>query len=176
MSILSRVKEFLKKLNTGRCVRWESQLKIKNIPLIAIAWGQDTNGSGNLAHAKGIIAIGQVASGVIAIGLISYGYISIGLVSFGLVSFSWLVGFGLISFSGLAFGIIAFGGAAIGVIAFGGMAIGYIAIGGFSVGIYSVGGFAIGQYIISEAGTDTAAVEFFSQYTPWLLKSFGINN
>ena len=82
MGIISSIKEISKQWNSGRSIRWESKIKIISRPLVAIAWGPDANGDSNLGHAKGILAIGQVASGIIAIGLISYGFISIGLISF----------------------------------------------------------------------------------------------
>lgn len=162
---------FFDKLKIGGTVRWQSEKKISGKPLVHIAWGPDKSNNEEFGHAKGIIAIGQIATGIVSIGFISYGIISIGLISLGIISFSCFVGLGVISFSGLAFGIIAFGGAAIGLIAIGGMAIGYVAIGGFSVGMYAAGGFAIGKFIISSAHTDPEAIEYFSKNAPFILKS-----
>ena len=61
-----------------------------------------------------------------------------------------------------------------GLVALGGMAIGIVAIGGLAVGVYAAGGFEVGKHIISEAGSDPTAVEFFTQHAPWLLKNLGV--
>ena len=156
-------------------IRWQSERKLFGKPLVNIAWGPDASKGEKFGHAKGIIAIGQMASGIIAIGVLSYGIISIGMVSLGLVSFSVLVCFGFLSFSSFAIGLVAFGGAAIGIVALGGMAIGYVAIGGLSIGVYAIGGFAIGNYIISATHTDPESIEFFTKHAPWILKSLGVS-
>jgi hypothetical protein len=172
--IFGWLKNILSDIGKKNSIRWESESRFMGKPIVAIAWGPSESLGEQMGHAKGIIAIGQIATGIISIGFISNGIISFGLVGIGIVSFTWFVGLGVVAFSGLAFGVVAFGGAAIGLIAFGGMAIGYVAIGGFSVGVYSVGGFAVGKYIISSAHIDPQAIEYFSQKVPWLLKSFGI--
>jgi len=160
------------KMGLKNSIRYTSDKQILGKPLIDIAWGPDKSKGETFGHAKGFIAIGQMASGTIAIGLISYGILSFGLLSLGLVSFSLLLGLGVVAFSGLAFGLIAFGGAAFGLIAFGGMAAGYVAVGGFSIGKYAAGGFAIGKYIHTAAHSDPELIDFINQYAPFLTKSF----
>ena len=62
-------------------------------PLVAIAWGPDEANDEELGHARGFVAIGQVATGIVAIGLVSYGVVSIGLISLGILSFSTIAEF-----------------------------------------------------------------------------------
>jgi hypothetical protein len=70
------------------------------LPLWSIALGPDVAGGEMRGHAKGVIAIGDIATGILAIGGLARGFIAIG---------------------GFAVGIISFGGLAIGGSAFGGL-------------------------------------------------------
>ena len=115
----NKVERIFEKMNFKDSIRWQSKSRLFGNPLVSVAWGPDNSNDEKFGHAKGIIAIGQMATGIVAIGFVSYGIISIGLISLGLISFSWFVGLGLFSFSGLAFGLVAVGGAAIGFIAWG---------------------------------------------------------
>jgi hypothetical protein len=161
-----------KKMDFKSSIRYSSTRHVFGKPLVDIAWGPDKDKGETFGHAKGFIAIGQMASGTIAIGIFSYGVLSFGLVSLGIISFSWILGLGVVAFSGLAFGLIAFGGAAFGFIALGGMAVGYFAIGGIAIGQYAAGGFAIGRYILTATHSDPEVFNFMNQYAPWLMKSF----
>lgn len=121
-----------KKSNHSYGYEYESNTKIKGIPLVHVNIGFGRK-------AKGIIAIGNIAKGVIAFGGISIGVFSLGGVSLG-----------LIALGGLALGLLlSIAGLSIGAISLGGIAIGVFSIGGLSIGLYSIGGCAIGKYIAS---------------------------
>ena len=111
-----------------RSVRYQSEARFMGFPVVSIACGK--YGPERFGHAKGFIAIGDIATGVLAIGLFARGVVSMGVVSIG-----------AISFGSMAIGVCAFGGLAIGALALGGIAIGGIALGGVAVGVLrAVGG------------------------------------
>jgi hypothetical protein len=152
-------------------IRWESERQFVGKPLISIAFGPDAAAGEKYGHARGVVAIGEIASGFLAIGtVLSCGVLSFGFVSLGVLTFCG-IGLGAVCFSGLAVGVIAVGGVAIGVVSLGGLAIGYVGVGGLSIGYYSVGEMAIGKYIITESFQDPVAVEFLEDRLPWLMNS-----
>jgi len=105
-------------------VRYESNKKIFNLPIVSIAFGPNPERTENKGLAKGFIAIGDIS-----VGVISFGGLAFGLFSFGGASV------GLASVGGLAVGIVSLGGAAIGLLAaVGGVAIGYNAVGSLAIG------------------------------------------
>ncbi len=108
--------------------RYRSKVVIFGLPLIHVAVGpSDTELRG---HAKGIIAIGDMATGFFAIGGFARGLIALG---------------------GLAIGLVAIGGGAVGlIVALGGGAVGGLALGGGSVGLAAQGGGAVG--VIADGG------------------------
>ena len=119
-------------------IRRRATWSIAHLPLYEISLGSDPARRQLRGHARGIIAIGDVASGVLAIGGYARGVIAIGGLATGLVSFGGL-SVGLLSaFGGLAIGSLAFGGAAFGGIAAGGSAAGYYACGAASAGVHTV--------------------------------------
>lgn len=137
-----------------RGVRYESAARIGNLPLLALASGPDPERGEIRGHAKGIVAIGDVATGVVAIGGLARGFIALGGLALGLVSFG-----------GLAVGALgAVGGLALGSLALGGGAVGYVAIGGGAAGYYACGGAAVGQYTIGPWYRSPEALEFFRRY------------
>ena len=89
---------------------YKSQATIFGLPLVHV----NTGGRYQTKHAKGLIAIGDVATGVISVGGIAFGVVGIG---------------------GIGMGIIGIGGVSLGVLALGGVAIGGIALGAVSIGI-----------------------------------------
>lgn len=103
-----------------RGVRYRSPVTILGLPLVAVASGPTAEEK--FGHARGIIAIGDLATGVIAIGAVARGGIAIG---------------------SLAIGGIAMGGIAIGLAAMGGIAAGLAVCGGVAVGGYAWGGVSI---------------------------------
>jgi hypothetical protein len=115
--------------------RWKSSATFLEYPLISIAVGPDPANNESRGHARGIIALGDIASGVIAIGGMARGLIAIG-------------GF-------------AIGGLALGYIAAGGCAIGYGAVGGLAIGYFAMGGAAIGKFMVSPFHNDPQVTEFF---------------
>ena len=142
----------------GRGIRRRSQATIFGWPLYDIATGPDPAAGEWRGHARGVIAVGDVATGVLALGgvargLIAFGGLAVGGICFGGCSLALLLGIG---------------GFAAGAVAIGGMAIGLIAGGGFAVGYYAFGGDAIGQYLFSARRQDPEAVEFFRQWVPWI--------
>ncbi|MFO1371381.1 MAG: hypothetical protein U1F42_02970 [Candidatus Competibacteraceae bacterium] len=137
-------------------VRKRSKRFYWGLPLYDIAVGPDPEKGETRGHAKGIIAIGDIATGVLALGGVARGVIAVGGLAAGL----------LLSIGGLSIGLLAVGGLAIGGIALGGGAIGGIAIGGGAFGYYAVGGGAAGVHVISGLQQDPDAIQFFSDWFP----------
>jgi len=137
--------------------RWKSAATILEYPLVAVALGPDTTANESRGHARGIIAIGDIATGLIALGGIARGAVAFGGLALG-----------GIAFGGCGIGILSFAGLALGYFAIGGLAIGNAAVGGLAVGYYAMGGAAIGKFIISPLHHDPQAVEFFSKLLPGL--------
>lgn len=110
---------------------YKSKRTLFGLPLVHIhlGWG--------FCHAKGILAIGNVATGLFAFGGVALGLFALGGVSLG-----------LLALGGLALALLAaVGGLAIGAIAVGGLAVGLLALGGLAVGVYAMGGAAIASQI-----------------------------
>lgn len=137
-----------------RGVRYRSSLGLGDIPLLAIASGPDPERGEFRGHARGIIAIGDIATGVVAVGGLARGLVALGGLALG-----------AISLGGLSIGaLIAVGGLAIGSFAFGGGAIGGAAVGGGAAGYYACGGGAVGAHVIRPGTADPEAVAFFERY------------
>ena len=136
-----------------RGVRRRSDYEYLGLPLWSVAIGPDPEKGEVRGHAKGILAIGDIATGFIAIGGLARGGIALGGLAVGLVAFG-----------GFALGGLAFGGLAIGILALGGGAAGWAAIGGAAVGVYAVGGAAWGTYVVSAVERSPEAIAFFSQF------------
>ena len=135
-------------------IRKRCEWEIAAMPFYDIALGPDFTKGEMRGHAKGFIAIGDMATGVIAIGGLARGAIAFG----GL-------GLGLVSFGGLSVGALAAaGGLAIGSIAFGGGALGGIAIGGGAVGYYACGGGAAGEHVVSATRNDPEVRTALAEY------------
>lgn len=86
-----------------KAVRRRSAYEFLGLPLYDIAVGPDLAHGEMRGHARGVVAIGDMATGIIAIGGLARGMVAIG---------------------GLAMGMVAIGGLAIGAVALGGAAIG----------------------------------------------------
>jgi hypothetical protein len=157
-----RVQELEKRLatletGTGfpfRGIRKRASWGLGDLPIYDIAVGPDP-GRGELrGHAKGVIAIGDMATGFLALGGFARGMVALGGLSFGLVSFG-----------GLSVGILAaIGGLAIGSVALGGGAVGGIAAGGAAAGYYACGGVAVGIHTVDSIRRDPEAEAFFREY------------
>ena len=131
-----------------RGIRKRSDRYYWGLPLYDIALGPDPEKGELRGHARGVIAIGDIATGVLAVGGIARG---------------------VVAFGGLALGLVlGLGGLSTGLLAFGGLAMGGIAIGGGVVGYYAVGGGAVGAHVISGMAQDLEAVRFFSEWLPGL--------
>jgi transcriptional regulator with XRE-family HTH domain len=113
-----------------RHYEYKSKRTVKGLPLVHINVGY------GMYHARGILAIGNIATGLVAIGAISAGLISLGAVSVG-----------LLALAALSVGILSLGAVAVGGFAVGGIAVGYLALGGLAVGTYSIGGCALAEKI-----------------------------
>jgi hypothetical protein len=136
-----------------QCIRKQSEYVFLGLPLYSIAMGPDFAKGEMRGHAKGVLAIGDMATGIIAIGGFAIGGIAIGGVALGMVTIG-----------GLSLGLLlAIGGAAIGMVASGGAALGLVAIGGAAAGYYAAGGAAYGAYVLDAMHRSPEAVEFFSQ-------------
>lgn len=141
-------------------IRRESPRKFFGLPLWAIAIGPDWERGEMRGHARGIFALGDIATGWFAFGGLARGFFAFGGLAIG-----------LFAFGGAAIGIVlAPGGAAIGGLAIGGGAVGGVAIGGGACGYYAFGGGAVGVHTVSPLHRDPAALDFFRQYFPWLIK------
>jgi hypothetical protein len=141
-----------------RGVRKRSSRTLLGLPLWDIALGPDPETGAMRGHARGIIAVGDLATGVLALGGLARGVVAVGGLSFGLVSLG-----------GCAIGLLAaLGGMAIGGIAIGGGAAGLIAVGGGAAGYYACGGGAIGTFVISATERSPEAVELFRPFARWL--------
>lgn len=125
-----------------RTVRYTSKLSLFGLPLLAVAWGSDFSRNEARGHARGIIAVGDVASGVIAIGGLARGLIAVGGVAVGGVTIAG-VGFGALVIAGVAFAQTAFGGVAI--------------------GHYAKGGATIGAHVVSSERVDASASAWFTR-------------
>jgi hypothetical protein len=134
-----------------RGIRRRASRGIGELPFYDIAIGPDPARGELRGHAKGVVAIGDIATGVLAIGGLSRGVVALG----GLAA-------GLLSFGGLSIGLLgAMGGLAIGGLALGGGALGGVAVGGGAAGYYACGGGAAGTYVIDARRGDPEAEEFF---------------
>jgi hypothetical protein len=142
-----------------RSIRYRSTASLGGIPLLSVALGPDLEKGEWRGHARGVIAIGDIASGGIAIGGLAIGGISLGGVSIGLASLG-----------GLALGVLlAAGGGAVGGVALGGAAVGGIALGGGAAGEYACGGGAYGTHVVDARRRDPEAVRFFEEHgLEWL--------
>jgi hypothetical protein len=136
-----------------RGIRRRASWTIGSLPAWDIAVGPDPARGEMRGHARGVIAIGDIATGVIALGGLARGAIAFGGLAVGLVSFG--------GFSAGA--IFATGGLAIGAIAAGGAALGGIAFGGAAAGVYACGGAAAGAHVASASRRDAEAVLFFRE-------------
>ena len=143
---LKRIDQKLQKMTQlMRGIRKQSAITVMGLPLYHIAVGPDLDAAQKRGHAKGIIAIGDVATGVLAIGGLARGIIAIG---------------------GCALGLLAVGGAAIGGLALGGAALGIVAIGGGAAGYYACGGGAIGAHVLSGMRQDPEMLELAKRLVP----------
>ena len=138
--------------NAGK--RWRSAATLFGWPVIDVALGpKDGQMRG---HAKGIIAVGDIATGGVALGGFARGVVAVGGLAVG-----------LFSLGGGSLGVIAAtGGFAVGGMAAGGGAAGYLASGGGAVGVVAQGGGALGLYA-RHGGTRPgyAAAPVFEQFS-----------
>ena len=135
-------------------IRKRSEWEIAAMPLYHIAFGPDFTKGEMRGHAKGFIALGDIATGVVAIGGLSRGVFALGGLAVG-----------LFSVGGLSLGALAaVGGLAIGGVAMGGGALGGIAIGGGAVGYYACGGGALGEHVVSATRNDPAVRTALAEY------------
>lgn len=134
-------------------VRRRSAETLAGLALYDIAFGPDSAKGEMRGHARGILAIGDIATGVIAIGGFARGIFALG----GLAA-------GLVTLGGFSAGLVAVGGLALGGVAMGGGAIGAVAIGGAAAGSYACGGAALGGHVVSGSGADPEAVRFFREH------------
>lgn len=137
-----------------RGVRKQATWELFGMPAWCIALGPDPESGQMRGHAKGFLAIGDMATGFLAIGGLARGVFAFGGLSLGFVSFG-----------GCSIGLaLALGGFSVGGIAFGGAAVGGVAVGGGAVGIYAMGGAALGPHVITQERQDPEAVAFFARY------------
>jgi hypothetical protein len=138
----------------SRSVRKRATFKLFGLPAYDIALGPDLEKGELRGHAKGFLAVGDLATGVFAIGGLARGLVALGGLAVGVVTFG-----------GAALGLgLAIGGLAVGSIALGGGAVGGVAVGGGACGYYAVGGGAIGKYVISEERHDPEVDAFFQEH------------
>lgn len=138
-----------------RGIRKRASWGIGNLPFYEIAVGPDLARGEWRGHAKGVIAIGDMATGFLAIGGLARGVVALGGLAVG-----------AISLGGLSIGVLAaVGGLAIGGLALGGGAVGGVAVGGGAAGYYyACGGGAVGQHVIDARQRDPVAEDFFRRH------------
>jgi hypothetical protein len=137
-----------------RGIRRKASWGIGDLPFYDIALGPDPDRGEWRGHAKGIIAIGDMATGVLAMGGLARGIFALGGLAVGGVSLG-----------GLSIGaLVAIGGLAIGSAALGGGAVGGVALGGGAVGYYACGGQAFGPHPVDPTRRDPEAEAFFLRY------------
>ena len=149
----------------GMGVVWQSTATFLERPLICVAVGPDPAKSEARGHARGIVAIGDIATGFIAVGALARGFVAVGGLAIG-----------GITLGGLGVGILSLGGLALGWLALGGLAVGYIAVGGLAIGVYALGGAAVGKFVWSGVHSDPEAVEFFSRFWHGVLVPQGLRS
>ena len=149
-------------MNSGR--RYRSKATLFGWPVLHIAVGpKDGEPRG---HARGIIAIGDIATGGIAVGGMARGVVAVGGMAIG-----------VFAVGGLAVGLLSgLGGMATGTFANGGGAIGILAAGGGAAGIFAQGGGALGVHVrdgrtaIGPTGTGNSPFDhltwFFGTWPP----------
>ena len=141
-----------------RGVRSRSTTYVLGLPLYDIAIGPDPVAQQRRGHARGIVAIGDVATGVLAIGGVARGFIALGGVALG-----------VLTIGGCSIGLLfSIGGLGVGALAAGGVAVGLVAVGGFAFGYYACGGAALGNHVISAMARDPEAIRFFESWFPIL--------
>ena len=147
-------------------IRKRSTATLMGLPFVSIAIGPDPELGELRGHARGIIAVGDIATGVLAVGGFSRGFFAIGGVAIGVIAVGGCALSLLLAMGGFAVGLLALGGLAIGGIAVGGSAAGVVAVGGLAVGYYAYGETAFGAHVISSAAQSPEAVEFFGRFFP----------
>jgi hypothetical protein len=143
----------------GRGRRFRSKARLWGLPVIDIATGPTA--TERRGHARGFIAIGDIATGVIALGGVARGVLALGGVSAGVFTAGGVSAGILSGMGGLATGACATGGMALGVLSRGGCALGYMAEGGMAIGYYARGGAAIGAHTIGPASASQTAIDAF---------------
>ena len=103
--------------------RYISQASLFGVPLVAFAHGADPSSGERFGHARGVVAVGDVATGFVAVGGVARGFLCLG---------------------GVSLGVFSVGGVALGAAGLGGLALGGACVGGLAIGIVAVGGLAIG--------------------------------
>ncbi len=137
-----------------RGVRKRASWELLGLPFYDIAMGPDPERGEYRGHARGFIAIGDMATGVIAVGGLARGVLAFGGLALGVVTFG-----------GLSIGVlVAAGGLAIGSLAFGGASAGGVAVGGAALGYYACGGAAAGVHAVMAGKRDPEAVAFFAEH------------
>jgi hypothetical protein len=158
----------LKRGTIRRGIRKRSRRSIWGLPLYEIALGPDPDRQEVRGHARGVLAIGDIATGFVALGGVARGGIAVGGVAIGGLCLGG-VALGLIAaIGGLAVGSVAVGGMSIGLVALGGGAVGLVAVGGGAFGYYACGGGAYGEHVLDAVHHDPEAVRFFSKWLPGL--------
>jgi hypothetical protein len=134
--------------NSGK--RYRSKATLFGWPVIDVAVGpKDGQMRG---HAKGIIAIGDIATGGIAVGGVARGVVAVGGLALG-----------LFSLGGGALGLVsATGGVSVGGMAAGGGAIGVLATGGGALGVVAQGGGALGLFTRDARGVRPPGTDVFN--------------
>ncbi len=142
-------------LSRGMGREYISERKLLGLPLVHINMGPRYPGQ-PVRHAKGWLAVGEVAVGVVA-----FGSFAVGLMAWGGIAL------GAVVWAGLGIGIVSFAGMSVGVLATGGAAVGIGAVGGLAIGIYAHGGQGIGPHSGSDGEVDPQAADFLGKWMFW---------
>ncbi|MGO8751978.1 MAG: hypothetical protein ACLQNE_39050 [Thermoguttaceae bacterium] len=164
------IEEQVAALQRGRIrgIRKQAVRSLWGLPLYDIAIGPDPEKGEQRGHARGVLAIGDIATGVLALGGMARGVIALGGVALGIVALGGCSVGIFLALGGLAVAGVAVGGLAVGVVAVGGAALGVVAIGGGAAGYYACGGGAVGKFVISATERSPEAIDFFAPWIPGL--------
>jgi hypothetical protein len=77
-------------MQAQKSFRWQSAATYVDKPPLSIALGPDSANGDSCGHARGIIAIGDIASGVIAIGAYAEGIFAFGGIALGAIALGGL--------------------------------------------------------------------------------------
>lgn len=137
------------------------------LPLMEVAIGPCASRGEIRGHARGILAVGDIASGAIACGGIAQGGLALGGFAAGGIAVGGFAT-GFVALGGLAISmLVAVGGFASSSVAIGALAIGVVAFGTFAGGCWAIGVIGRGVHVYDIHRVDPAAKHLFDAVGDW---------